>query len=625
MKTYLSLLLFFALSAVHTTPVRGDELTDGLQAVSGYDYGTDRTAIVAFDNYIRSQGLESRAKIEAALLPLLGQANISLGAKDYICRWLAVIGTDAAVPTLEKLTQDPQLSHLAVYALFSIDTPAARSALMSSLGAAPAALRPAIIGAIGRANVVDAVPALAKITTLDDPAQVSAALDALGAMGSSKALAALRDASVRAPLEATRQWALINAAFDVLKANPSAEAPRAVLASLLKPGAVSSIRVAAAKGYIAADRAGAWPQIAKLLKDDDVKVRLDVARLVAQFSPIPVASITAILPSLDPAVQVVIINSIAENHRAGIEAVLKAALASNRAGCSSCRHRGIRHSGYSGREFTLVAIPGSGRRRGRRGNRQPGATHPARRLRQARDGRGQDAGRGQGGRADDSRSPLGPLGARPVFRLDRRYGSACRASGFPGDQPIGGWKRSQSRDRLDAPGEDKRGAQQPGVALIHSTRAAVDKDQAADSLLAAVQQASPENKSMLIATLASVDSPKAIEDLQTLLKAPSVDDRKSVIRALSQVHVPSGDKLLLQAAAEGPDPSEKILALRGYLDSIRAQNLRAQSRIEAYRAAWPLATRQDDEQAILDALKNMNNRDAEKAYQELSATAPNPA
>lgn len=625
MKTYLSLLLFFALSAVHTTPVRGDELTDGLQAVSGYDYGTDRTAIVAFDNYIRSQGLESRAKIEAALLPLLGQANISLGAKDYICRWLAVIGTDAAVPTLEKLTQDPQLSHLAVYALFSIDTPAARSALVSSLGAAPAALRPAIIGAIGRAHVADAVPALAKITTLDDPAQVSAALDALGAMGSSKALAALRDASVPAPLEATRQWALINAAFDVLKANPSAEAPRAVLASLLKPGPVSSIRVAAAKGYIAADRAGAWPQIAKLLKDDDVKVRLDVARLVAQFSPVPVASITAILPSLDPAVQVVVVNSIAENHRAGTEAILKAALASNQPDVHLAAIAGYGTADIPGATSLLLPFLDRG------GDEAAAATVSLEQLTQPGVSAKLESAEGKM-QGEAKADVLTILGARS----DRSALDLLFASTSDTDQPVA-QAAFQGISQL-AGGSDlnrvialmpqvKTNAERNSLelALIHSTRAAVDKDQAADSLLAAVQQASPENKSMLIATLASVDSPKAIEDLQTLLKAPSVDDRKSVIRALSQVHVPSGDKLLLQAAAEGTDPSEKILALRGYLDSIRAQNLRAQSRIEAYRAAWPLATRQDDKQAILDALKNMNNRDAEKAYQELSATAPNPA
>jgi hypothetical protein len=628
MKKLLSLLLTVALTVSYAgadTPPPSGPLADGLKAVSGYDYGTDRTDIVAFDNYIRSQSPESRAKIEAALLPLLDQANLSLGAKNYICRWLGVIGTDASVPTLEKLTQDMQLSHQAVYALLSIDTPAARSALTDSLGTVPAALRPAIIGAIGRADVADAVPALAKIATLDDPAQVTAALDALGAIGSSKALAALRDASVPAPLEANRQWALLHAAFHVLKTSPSADAPRAVFASLLKPGAVSSLRVAAAKGYIEADHAEAWPEIAKLLKDNDVKVRLDVARLVAQFSPVPTSSVTGLLPSLDPAVQVVVINSLAEKRGAEAEPVLKAALAGNQPDVHLAAIAGYGTADVSGAVPILLAFLDRG------GDEAAAATLSLEQLTQP----------GVSARLKTAEGKLQGAAKAAVLtilgaRADRSALDLFFASSGDADNQIA--EAAFQGISLLASGSDlnrvialmpqvKTGAEHNSLqlALIHCTRNAADKDQASDSLLTAVQQATPDNKATLIVALASVDSPKAIANLQTLLQAPSVDDRKSVIRALSLAHAPGGDKLLLQAAAQGTDPSEKILALRGYLDSVRAQNLHEQQRVEAYRAAWPVATRQDDKQAILDALKNMNGRDAQKAYQELSASAPNPA
>lgn len=625
MKTYFSLLFFFALVIAHATPVRGDELADGLQAVSGYDYGVDRTAIVVFDNYIRSQSPKSRARIETALLPLLGRGNISLGAKDYICRWLGVIGTNDSVPTLQKLTQDPQLSHLAVYALLSIDTPAARSALMDSLGAVPAAQRPAVIGAIGRANVLAAVPVLAKIATLDDPDQVAAALDALGAIGSSKALTALGDARVAPPLEPTREWALINAAFDVLKANASAEAPRAIFASLLKPGAVSSIRVAAARGYIEADQGKAWPQIVKLLKDDDAMVRLDVARLVAQFSPIPVSSTTAILSSLDPAVQVVIINSLAEKRGAGIDSVLNAALASHEPEVHLAALAGYGTADLSGGVPILLPYLNRG------GNEAAAATRSLEQLTQPGVSAKLETAEGpmQGTAKAAVLTILAARGDRSAldlfFASTGDIDSHIAEAAFQGLSQLAGGSDLNRVIALMPQVKTNTERNSLEGALVHCTRGAADKDQAADSLLAAVQQATPENKSMLIAALASVGSPKASANLETLLKAPSVEDRKGVIRALSQVHTPGADKLLLQAVAQGADPSEKVLALRGYLDSIRAQNLRAQQRVEAYRAAWPLATRQDDRQAILDALKNMNNRDADKAYHELSASASKPA
>ena len=68
-------------------PTSSDPLGDGLKAISAFDYGADRTNIVAFDVYVRSLPSESRGKVEAALLPLLNQPGISFAAKEYVCRW----------------------------------------------------------------------------------------------------------------------------------------------------------------------------------------------------------------------------------------------------------------------------------------------------------------------------------------------------------------------------------------------------------------------------------------------------------------------------------------------------------------------------------------------------------
>ena len=111
------------------------------------------------------------------------------------------------------------------------------------------------------------------------------------------------------------------------------------------------------------------------------------------------------------------------------------------------------------------------------------------------------------------------------------------------------------------------------AALLRCARIATDKDRAVRFPDRRRQGAPPDARGILFAAIASVPSPKAIASLQSQLAAPSVDDRKDAIRALCSAHNPEADKLLLAAASQGTEPSEKILALRGYLDSIQAQNL----------------------------------------------------
>jgi hypothetical protein len=612
-------LFFLFLLTVHAV---ADSLAHGIKTVSGYDYGADRTNILAFDTYIRTQPGD-RAKVEAALIPLLSQSSVSNAAKEYICRWLGLIGTDASVPALEKLTTDPKLSHLAVYALLCQDSPAAKTALVDSLAQAPAPLRPALVGAIGRAGIADAVPTLAKILASDDAAQVNAALDALAAIGNSAALDALSSATVPPALKATQDWAILHAATRLLATDPAKS--KDVFASLVKPGTVSSLRVAAAKGYLKADPAGAWTVIAPLLKDDDAKVRLDVARLTAQLPPDNISTLVTTLPTLDPAVQVVIVNSVADKQDAAFEPVLQAALASTQPDVHLAAIDGYSTVNLPDSFTTLLPFLDKG------GDEAAAATASLEKLSQP------DVSAELTASVATAKGPakaalLTILAARmDRSALDLFFTSTTDADNTVAEAAFQGVNHVASPDDLNRVvgllPQAKTGAERKSLdtALQRCARFSTDKDKAADFLLAAVPSATGDTRNSLLAAIASIDSPHAAAGLQGLLQASSVDDRKSVIRVLSSAHNPNADKMLLAAAEHGQVDSEKILALRGYLDSIRAQNLQVDDQVKAYRTAWPLATRDDDKQAILDALKNLKGNAAKKALSELSAENHKPA
>lgn len=485
-------LLLFILALATAPAASGDSLADGIKAVSSYDYGTNRADIVAFDTFIRSQPGD-RARVEAALLPLLAQEDVSTGAKDYLCRWLGLIGSDASIPALKKLTADPKLSHLAVYALFDLDTPAARAALLDSLGAVPAALRPAIIGALGRARVTDAVPALARAASSDDTTEVAAALDALGTMATPAALEALRSARVAAPLETTRQWALLHAANGVLEGGTTGQdTAKSVFASLLKPGTPPALRNAAAKGCIQADPATALDVVLPLLKDDDARVRSGAIRLTPLLSSADLKTLASSLSDLDPATQAAVVNNLVETPSTAVEPILQAALAS--------AHPEVRLSAIAG--FGAANLPGSVSvlvpLLARGSNEAAAAAGSLKKLPQS------DTGTRLKAALVDAPSPV--KAALLTVLADRQDRSAfdlflastddtdpaIATAGFRGVETVAGGNDLDRVASLLPRAKTNAERKSLNIALFRCARTAPDKDKAVDFLIDALHGASPD-------------------------------------------------------------------------------------------------------------------------------------
>ena len=157
-------------------------------------------------------------------------------------------------------------------------------------------------------------------------------------------------------------------------------------------------------------------------------------------------------------------------------------------------------------------------------------------------------------------------------------------------------------------------------ALSRSANLAPDKSKTQDELISVLEKTPPENRQALVLALSSMGTDKSTDALAKLLDDPSVDSRKALIRTLSEGRNPVADKLLVQAARNGKEDSEKILALRGYLDSIQNQKINNTTRISDLKSAWPLAIRQEEKDAIIAALKGIKVGDALKVADDLQAT-----
>ena len=109
-------------------------MDDLMAKLKAYDWGGDRGSLMGIDaSIVAAHGnAEKLAEIEQALLEVL-QSDVPIPAKEYICRQLALIGTDRCVPVLAAMLPDTELSDRARLALEAIPTAVADEALRAAL------------------------------------------------------------------------------------------------------------------------------------------------------------------------------------------------------------------------------------------------------------------------------------------------------------------------------------------------------------------------------------------------------------------------------------------------------------------------------------------------------------
>ena len=113
-------------------------IEETVAAVKSYNFADARDSLAAVEALINgSHGdAAARLKIEIELARLI-EGDSTLAAKQFACKKLWMIGTEASIPALEKLLADPDqvLVEAACYALARQTAPAAGQALRNSIRA----------------------------------------------------------------------------------------------------------------------------------------------------------------------------------------------------------------------------------------------------------------------------------------------------------------------------------------------------------------------------------------------------------------------------------------------------------------------------------------------------------
>jgi HEAT repeat protein len=156
-------------------------------------------AVVLSTTATRAQDVPPVPQKSAAEWTAVLESDASREDKATACRELGRLGTKDAVPALAALLADPELSHMARYGLEPIPDPSVDDALRAALGKLKGLPLVGVIGSIGVRHDVQAVGALAGLLGDADPVVARAAARALGSIGTPEAAKALSDLLPTAP------------------------------------------------------------------------------------------------------------------------------------------------------------------------------------------------------------------------------------------------------------------------------------------------------------------------------------------------------------------------------------------------------------------------------------------
>ena len=334
MKTRILLTLAFAL-VVPAAPVGARTARADLAALvaqlARWESGQSLEPVREMERLVREAVGDKRrsAELEAALVPLLAP-EVTPEARRFACQQLALIGSDASVPALARLLNDPETAGLACLAFGNRSSAKINSALRSALDTASGRARLQIISTLGHRRDATAVKALSRLARDADLETASAAVRALGEIASpaaARTVAALR-AAPRAGLEAALADASLRCA-DRLLADGKTRDAAAICDALLAVPQPPPIRRGAFLIRLRCDADGGLARIRETLRGGD-----------ALLKPVAIAAVRSLtsrdasepfareLPALPPEDQANLIQSLAARADEPARAAIVAALAS---------------------------------------------------------------------------------------------------------------------------------------------------------------------------------------------------------------------------------------------------------------------------------------------------------
>ena len=587
-----------------------EQLDQALKDVAKFEYGKDSGPLVRVEQIVVESAMDTKLRdaVERRLIRTLASAS-TRDAKSFLCRQLRTIGTARCVPELEKLLTDPELSHMARYALGRIDAPEAGVALHRALKKTSGKIKAGIINTLVEVNYGRALGDFMGLIGNSDKDVAIAAIRATGHFPCNSSVSALRRArrSADKDIQIEISAALLTSA-EVFLANGDKKRSAAIYEDFYSGNYPGHLRVAGLRGLAISQGAQAAPLLIEAIKGDDSDLRRSSIEFMTMVKgKEATGAFVALLPSLQPDAQVLVLGALGDR---GDAAAAQAISAATRSEHEAVRVAALEALGSVG---NASAVPLLARTAATAGDREKKVALAGLVLLSGDDvdavlirsvNSGDSKVRTEIIRAIAARGVTQATGELLKAATDdnetvRR--EAIRALGALVDVSELGVLVALAVNPKDA--KDRAAIEQTIGTVFRRVK---DKDSQAGPLLAALAGAPPDARPMLLRLLGRPATPKALEAVRAALKDRSAEVRDAAVRTLSEWPNAAPAGQLLALARTSTNRTHKVLALRGY---VRMAGM-SKDPTTMYIRAMELAERPDDKKLVLGGLGSANSAQA---------------
>jgi HEAT repeat protein len=584
-------------------PAQTASLDELLAKVAKWDYDQSREANRAVADMVRkAHGSAAQTRdIEQRFIALL-KSDASLAGKDFVCKQLSVMGSDASVPALSALLVEPKTSEMARFALERIPGQATDRALREALARTSDKSRIGIVNSLGRRRDAASVSALRPLALGPDQAIAAAALFALGEIADPAALQVLAEAGGKASgdLKVTAAQADLKAAQHLAASGKQAEA-LAIYQKLYAAGEPSVIRAGALHGMAVAGGAQSTTTLLEALHGSDARLQ---AVAIHELAPTSARRLAVEMPKLNESGQVRVLGMLAERGDTSALPTFTAALQGSSQPVRLAALEGIMRVGNASMVATLAGIAA-----GSNAEEQAAARASLAGI------RGKDV---------DQAVVDAIAGAEPKVRLEliRAAGQRCAAAASPvlikmardADSDV-------RRESLRALHDTASASDVPGlVALVAGPVQPGDRTEAVRSLAAVLRRSDPsriqdviaaytpasdlETRAALMQVMGQSGNAQALPVLRTALGDQNPEVKRAAILALSDWSDDTPVPDLLASARTTSTPAHQALALRGVVRLVGLPGSRRTplETVKVLADVLSLAKQADEKRAVLSLL-----------------------
>lgn len=548
-----------------------------------------------------------REDLEVRLIAIL-QGDATDMARDYACRQLVIVGSDASIPVLAGLLPKARLSYMARYAVEGIGSPAAIQTLRQMLGKTDGRQRVGVVISLGRLADANAVSVLSALLGEKDEELREVAVVALGRIGTVPAAAALRDFADKAP-EGLRD-VVVDAelhAAELLCRQGEYQTAAGLCESLLSADS-ERVRAAAFRGLISAEPPQSLAMILAGLAAEEPWKRAVAADCVLQLvKPEEIETIAAGVPKLPAPGKVAAFVSLKDRCSPAVRQAALASLAQKDTEVRTTALAALIASGTAEDVATLADFASMAE-----DVQVRDAAFETLRLMTA-DGTNKamiavmnEAKTPHSGLVKCALARRSPKFAPAFLKAAESSDAATRLEAFKALEIMATEKEAESLAGLlckTAPGEEREAA---GRAVWMSCQKIPDPALRSAPLLAAMETAGTAGQCAIMPSLARFGGERSLAAVHAAMQGKDQAVRDAGHRALANWPDATVADELFDIAKTSKVASYRVWSLRAYARVVSLPNERpARQTFEMLDSAMKLATRREDRELIVSRLASV--------------------